>query len=419
MSLTEQDENFTTSEIKFTVLRLGQNLYLLRRLSISLATATTQTKMKPRSSDNDDDDDSLHLEDCVDLFSSSKQCGSKKLLKNNSNIRSSSSSSSNQQDDEALLLLPPGATECSFANSSSSSCQGSSGFLGMNDDDDEDHHEDANVVEEEEANCASHAAPTTMFDDYETFGNNGHCSWADVSTDRLVQANFNNNDDDDGPINQKNNKKKKKKKKSVRFATNAHDGSIQCTMHLVDTTMTIMMTAEENAVDACWWSKTDAMRIHAECHTVATHYRKNCPSYMDAIAGLSFSFSNTEMTELEILQYQETIAASSSVRGLEGCICNGLLKDVLSKTHQGLVLLTQYEHQQARGKDDENSSSSSISTKQQPLLFLFNDNGLEAIRNASVRTSLPSRQLALKLAEYDALEAVQAMLMPWNTNDDI
>jgi hypothetical protein len=105
---------------------------------------------------------------------------------------------------------------------------------------------------------------------------------------------------------------------------------------------------------------------------------------------------------------------------LEGYIC-GDLKNILCKTHRGLVLLTQYEHQQSH--DDATIDKQQ---QQQTRLVVGDDDDEaaaaiteEAIRSASLRTSLPLRQLAIKLAEYDAVEAVQAKHdTPWHVNDD-
>jgi hypothetical protein len=345
-------------------------------------------------SDHDEDDDSLHLEDCVKLFPSKQQCGGSQKSK----LKGSSGNLHHHGE-------PPNAMECSFANSSSSSSsqEGSSGFLH-----DDDVNDDNDVVmvkreEGEETDCDSMAA---FLDASTTFNDKGHCSWKSTasSMNHLLEVKTSSNS------STKNNNKKKK---SVRFATNnandSDNGSsmVQCTIHLVETTMTMTADAshdsDSESCGSCWWRKSDSMRIHAECLPIITHYKKHCPEYLDAIAGLAFC--STEMTEMEIVEYQNMIAKSPSARGLEGYICNDL-KNVLCKTHRGLVLLTQYEQQQQQQQQQQYHRN--VCPRDE-----------KAIRSASLRTSLPCRQLALKLAEYDALAAVQAMqnATPWNMND--
>lgn len=311
---------------------------------IPVAALTQQSMETHHKKEEDDDDKSLHFED-VDF---------------------PPTRSSKELDKQV-----PGAIECSFGSSS----QRSSGYLFVNDDGEEDDDSDRS------SSISSGSACEDGDRIYLTPIGNGHCSWADESSTSPLIAHI---EESSVPYGNKHNKKTKIRK-CVRFATYP-DGSVQSSTRLQSL----------NSQD-CWWRRKDAMRIHAECQAVAAHFKAHYPKYKEAIAGLSFS-THEDMTKEEIAKYQEELSKSEheAARGLEGFISE--LKDILGKTHEGLVLLAQDE-QREQGTH-------------------FDTDGLEAIREVSRKTSRPARQLALKLAEYDTVEAFVAMLLPWKLDDE-
>lgn len=143
-----------------------------------------------------------------------------------------------------------------------------------------------------------------------------------------------------------------------------------------------------------WWNSEEMARIRQECMDVVKDYLDDT-EYMEAITKL-FTAYKKSVTEEDVEAALEHISHRKPLRGLEMHLVprGGLL----CEKHRRIVLT--------------NVASATVDG------LSNTGEGWTMIRKESMKASRPCRQYAQKIAEHDAMEAIEATISPWSLDDD-
>jgi len=143
-----------------------------------------------------------------------------------------------------------------------------------------------------------------------------------------------------------------------------------------------------------WWNSEEMAQIRQECMDVVKDYLDDT-EYMEAVTKLFMAYKKS-VTEEEIENALEKVGKRRLVRGLEMHIVprGGLL----CEKHRRIVL-TNVESATVDGLSNTGE-------------------GWYLIRKESMKASRPCRQYAQKMAEHDAMEAIEATISSWAEEDE-
>jgi len=143
-----------------------------------------------------------------------------------------------------------------------------------------------------------------------------------------------------------------------------------------------------------WWNSEEMAQIRQECMELVKGFLDDT-EYMEAVTKL-FTAYKKSVSEEEVENALEKVAQRKAVRGLEMHIVprGGLL----CEKHRRIVLT--------------NVASATVDG------LSNTGEGWILIRKESMKASRPCRQYAQKMAEHDAMEAIEATISAWSVDDD-
>lgn len=181
--------------------------------------------------------------------------------------------------------------------------------------------------------------------------------------------------------------------RKVRFAPNPEIHEIRFTGEDGESGEENSFSLEE-LKSQLWWNSEEMAQIRQDCMELVKDFLDDT-EYMEAITKL-FTAYKKSVTEEDVEKALEKVSQRRVVRGLEMHIVprGGLL----CEKHRRIVLT--------------NVASTTVDG------LSNTGEGWVLIRKESMKASRPCRQYAQKMAEHDAMEAIEATISSWSVEDD-
>ncbi|KAL7559347.1 hypothetical protein ACA910_009354 [Epithemia clementina (nom. ined.)] len=194
--------------------------------------------------------------------------------------------------------------------------------------------------------------------------------------------------------------------------------------HQVRTQVFEIPPLEDHEKDAIWWSEEDMVRMIQDALRIVKYYKKHRRDYIRSVTVLAESYK-PDTNDRQVEQHMKKLSADSVARGLEP----HMLKSLATCRKQGVravleeqqvrrqwQLQQQQQQQAASVVEDTNNSTRSTSSGYNNAKFgqdLEAEATADSIRRRYRKSSQLCRTLAIKMAEWDHVEALKSSLSSW------
>ena len=191
-------------------------------------------------------------------------------------------------------------------------------------------------------------------------------------------------------------------KKKFRFAEIMGGQQVRTTVYEIP-------PVQDHEKNDFWWTEGDMVRMIKNALRVVRHYKKNRPDYVESITVLAESYKS-DLEPREVERYMKKLSADSVARGLEP----HLLKSLTTCRIKSIdVVLDEQEKFRRQQQQQQQPVDSSQQATKAFAAQVQAEAVADRIRRRYRKSSQLCRTLALKMAEWDHVEALKSSLSSW------